>query len=334
MNKSQSFISVVSLVSETMPVLPETMKALEAHLSERYSDYEMVLVVQKSARFAQEKALEAVLSSVPSVRWIQLSADTSSEDAWNAGLENAIGDFIVFFTPGTDSVDLVGKSVELAKKGHDVVIGTSCVDESIPYRIARPLSNWLLRLADYRLPQNATSFRCLSRRAANATMVTGHVHQQLALRIQKTGYPFAKIPYEALSSQKKTFIRGAFAMMRLMVFNSTKPLRLVSVIGFVGAFLALCFSCFSVLMKLFNEGTVSGWASTVLIISIFALTQFIILAFVAEYLARILGEIGNPSGYAVVFEKTSAVMVNQDRINVWEESTVDDVNAVQTARNN
>ena len=52
------------------------------------------------------------------------------------------------------------------------------------------------------------------------------------------------------------------------------------------------------------------------------------------HLARILGEIGNPSGYAVVFEKTSAFMVNQDRINVWEESTVDDVNAVQTARNN
>ena len=108
----------------------------------------------------------------------------------------------------------------------------------------------------------------------------------------------------------------------------------MSVAGFAGAFAALCFSCFSVLMKLFNEGTVSGWASTILIISIFALTQFIILAFVAEYLARLLGEIGNPAGYAVVFEKTSAVMVNQDRINVWEDSTTDDVNEVQTARNN
>ncbi len=334
MEKSQTFVSVVSLVDEATANLPETMKALEAHLAERYSDYEMLLVVQKSARFAQGKNLEAVLSYVPAVRWMQLSTDASTDDAWNAGLENAIGDFIVFFTIGTDPVDLVGKSVELAKEGFDVVIGTSPTKESLAYRLVRPLSDWLLHLTDYRLPQNATDFRCMSRRAANATMKTGHVHQQFALRIQKTGYLFVELPYEAISSRKKTFVQGAFAMLRLMVFNSTTPLRLVSVMGFTGAFVALCFSCFSVLMKLFNEGTVSGWASTILIISVFALTQFIIMAFIAEYLARLLCEMGNPAGYAVVFEKTSAVMVNQDRINVWEDSTTDDVNEVQTARNN
>ena len=334
MEKSQSFVSVVSLVDNSTPQLVATMKTLEAYLSERYSDYEMLLIVQKQARFSQEKNLEAVLASVPSVRWVQLSADASAEDAWNAGLENAIGDFIVFFTPGTDPVDLVGRSVELAKKGHDVVIGTAPTAESLGYRLARPLSDWLLRLADYRLPQNATHFRCLSRRAANATMETGRAHQQLALRIQKTGYPYAEIPYTVLSCRKKTLAQGAYAMLRLLVFNSTTPLRLMSVLGFAGAFAAFGFSCFSVLMKFFNEGTVSGWASTILIISVFALMQFIILAFVAEYLARLLGEMGNPAGYAVVFEKTSAVMVNQDRINVWEDSTTDDVNAVQTARNN
>ncbi len=334
MEKSQSFVSVVSLVDDSTPQLVATMKTLEAYLSERYSDYEMLLIVQKRARFSQEKNLEAVLASVPSVRWIQLSADASAEDAWNAGLENAIGDFIVFFTLGTDPVELVVRSVELAKEGHDVVIGTALTPESWEYQLARPLSDWLLRLADYRLPKNATCFRCLSRRAANATMETGHAHQQLALRIQKTGYPYVELPYTVLSGRKKTLAQGAYAMLRLLVFNSTTPLRLMSVLGFAGAFAAFGFSCFSVLMKFFNEGTVSGWASTILIISVFALMQFVILAFVAEYLARLLGEMGNPAGYAVVFEKTSAVMVNQDRINVWENSTTDDVNAVQTARNN
>lgn len=219
MEKSQSFVSVVSLVDNSTPQLVATMKTLEAYLSERYSDYEMLLIVQKQARFSQEKNLEAVLASVPSVRWIQLSADAPAEDAWNAGLENAIGDFIVFFTPGTDPVELVGRSVELAKKGHDVVIGTAPTAESLGYRLARPLSDWLLRLADYRLPQNATPFRCLSRRAANATMETGHAHQQLALRIQKTGYPYAEIPYTVLSYRKKTFAQGAYAMLRLLVQN-------------------------------------------------------------------------------------------------------------------
>ena len=334
MEKSQSFVSVVCLVNEKTENLFTSVRALEARLSTLFTDYEVVLVVQKSARFAQESNLETVLKVVPSVRWLQLSADASREDAWNAGLENAIGDFIVFFSLEHDPVELVEKAVTLAKEGNDVVIGTSKTEESVAYRLARPLSNWFLKISDYRLPQNATSFRCLSRRAANATMQTGHAHQQLALRIQKTGYPYAELPYEAISPRRKTLIEGAFAMMHLMVFNSTTPLRMMSVVGFMGSFVALCFACYSVLMKFFNEGVVSGWASTILIISIFALTQFVILAFVAEYLARILGEIGNPAGYAVVFEKTSAVMVNQDRINVWEESTTDDVNEVQTARNN
>lgn len=334
MEKSQTFVSVVSLVDESTPELVSSIKKLEAALSERYSDYELLLVVQKRARFAQEKNLEQILANVPSVRWVQLAADTPKEDALNAGLENAIGDFIVFFTLGQDPVYIVSQSVELAKKGHDVVIGISPTKESVPYRLMRPLSDWLLRLVDYRLPKNATSFRCLSRRAANATMETGQAHQQLALRIQKTGYPFIELPYEVSFAKKKTLREGTLAMTRLMVFNSTTPLRLMSIIGFAGSLVACCIACYSVLMKLFVEGTVSGWASTVLINSIFALFQFIILSFISEYLARLLREIGNPSEYAIVFEKTSSIMVNQDRINVWEESTTDDVNEVQTARNN
>ena len=334
MKKSQSFVSVVCLVDDKTQSLLLSLKELEVHLSDRYSDYEILLVVQKRARFSQEHDLEKVLACIPSVRWVQLAADTPKEDALNAGLENAIGDFVIFFTLGQDPVAIVSESVELSKKGNDVIIGTSHTKESIPYRLARPLSDWLLKLVDYRLPRNATSFRCLSRRAANATMETGYAHQQLALRIQKTGYPFAKLPYEVFTAKKKTFREGILAMTRLVVFNSTTPLRLMSIIGFAGSLSACFIACYSVLMKLFVDGTVSGWASTVLIISVFALFQFIILAFISEYLARLLGEIGNPSGYAIVFEKTSSVMVNQDRINVWEESTTDDVNEVQTARNN
>ena len=334
MEKSQSFVSVVSLVDDTTPDLLFTLIDLETHLSKRYSDYEILLIVQKRARFIQKQNLEQILAVIPSVRWIQLAADTPKEDALSAGLENAIGDFIVFFTVGKDPISIVSQSVELSKKGHDVVVGTSHAKESIAYWLMRPISDWLLRFVDYRLPKNATDFRCLSRRAANATMETGYAHQQLALRIQKTGYPFVELPYEVLFAQKKTLGKGVLAMTKLLVFNSTTPLRFMSIIGFAGSFAACCLACYSVLMKLFVEGTVSGWASTVLIISVFALFQFIILAFISEYLARLLGEIGNPSGYAVVFEKTSAVMVNQDRINVWEESTTDDVNEVQTARNN
>ena len=66
----------------------------------------------------------------------------------------------------------------------------------------------------------------------------------------------------------------------------------------------------------------------------FSMLQFVILAFISEYLARLLDELEHKAAYAVVFEKTSKAMINQDRINVWEESTTTDQNYVATARNN
>ena len=62
--------------------------------------------------------------------------------------------------------------------------------------------------------------------------------------------------------------------------------------------------------------------------------QFMILAFISEYMARLLDEQEHKAAYSIVFEKTSKAMINQDRINVWEDSTTNDQNLVATARNN
>ena len=70
----------------------------------------------------------------------------------------------------------------------------------------------------------------------------------------------------------------------------------------------------------------------VLIISFFSLLQFVILMFLSEYVGRILTEIRDRGKYAIVFERNSLTMINQDRINVLEESDSSEVNLVQTGR--
>ena len=57
-----------------------------------------------------------------------------------------------------------------------------------------------------------------------------------------------------------------------------------------------------------------------------------ILAFITEYLGRILLEQSNATGYSIVYEKNSSVMVNLDRINVLENSENTKTNLVQTGR--
>ena len=337
--KSQSFVTVITVVDAARAKDLCKLPALCSYLGSRYSDYEVLVMAKKDAQSSCSKSFDSMLQEVPSIRYLQLSDNVPDDVAFAAGLENAIGDFIVMMRLDCDPLESVGAAVELCKSGNDVVVGTAHVPSTFLYKIVRPLATWLLHCVDYRLPHNATHFRCLSRRAANAVMETGRHYQQLAMQIQNSGYACKDMPYTLLGTGEqsgqpaaKSLYSGLRDTMRLMVFNSVAPLRLVSLLGLAGSAVACLVSLFALLVRLFKDDVAVGWASTVLIISFFSLLQFVILMFLSEYVGRILTEIRDRGKYAIVFERNSLTMINQDRINVLEESENPEVNLVQTGR--
>ena len=276
-NKDESFISVITVINRFTADSLSRLSEIQSSLDLNFSDYEIILVVQKSMQNVLSNKLLQILKDVPCIRYLQLSSDVNSDVIWSAGTENAIGDFIICFDLFNDPVSLIKDSVALCRQGNDVVVGTSKQKHSLMYNIIRPLTGWLLKLIDYHLPA-----------------------------IKKT--------------------------LRLMVFNSTSPLRIMSFLGLAGSSLACIFSFYSIVLNLFRNDVVEGWTSTVFFMSMFASMQFIILSFIAEYLNRILVEHANANGYSIVFEKNSRVMINLDRINVLEQSTSQTDNLVQTGR--
>ena len=337
--KSQSFVSVITVVDFAAKDALCELPKLCSYLGKRYSDYEVLVMVKKDAQTYCSHLFSDMLPKVPSIRYLQLSDNVHDDVAFAAGLENAIGDFIVIMRLDCDPLETIGTAVDLCKSGSDVVVGTAHVPCSLPYRIVRPLVTWLLHSIDYRLPHNATHFRCLSRRAANAVMATGRHYQQLSMQIQKSGYACTPMPYalhetgeKSTKPAAKTLYSGVRETMRLMVFNSAAPLRLVSLLGLGGSAIACLVSLFALLVRLLKDDVAVGWASTVLIMSFFSLLQFVILMFLSEYIGRILVEIRDREQYAIVYERNSLTMINQDRINVLEESESPDVNLVQTGR--
>lgn len=332
--KSQFFVSIVLAIGSDKIENVNRLEELQNYLDERYSDYEILLLVKRNAQPIIQQKIEKILKAIPAIRYLQLTNDVPDDVALAAGLENSIGDFIVLYDPLTDPIDNIAKAIEMCRTGSDVVVGTAKTPSSLMYSLIRPCVNWLLTSIDYRLPKNATSFRCLSRRAANSVMSIGSFHQQFFMRIQKSGYQANELRYDSHATQPKTFAKGFREVMRLMVFNSFAPLRLMSVLGLIGSTLACLISLYAVIVRFVKDDVVSGWASTVLIISLIAVVQFIILSFISEYLVRLLTEHSRHNDYSVVFEKNSSVMVNQDRINVLESSTSNkDINLVQTGRN-
>lgn len=332
-NKDESFVSVVTVINRFTADSLSRLAEIQSELDKNFSDYEIILVVQKSLQNVLSNRIEQILKDIPCVRYLQLSSDVNSDVIWSAGTENAIGDFIICFDLCNDPVSLIKESVEICRKGNDVVVGTTKQNHSLAYQIIRPLSGWLLKLIDYHLPKDATTFRCLSRRALNSVLDTGKFYQQFFMQIQKSGYGQTELQYTSLNNTDKRTVTGAVkSTLRLMVFNSTSPLRIMSFLGLTGSTLACLFSLYSIILNLFKNDVVEGWTSTVFIISLLASMQFVILSFIAEYLNRILVEQANANGYSIVFEKNSQVMINLDRINVLEQSTSQTDNLVQTGR--
>jgi hypothetical protein len=119
---------------------------------------------------------------------------------------------------------------------------------------------------------------------------------------------------------------------RLMVFNPSRPLRQVSVVGTIGSTSALLFAIYGIVVNLINGHVVKGETTTILFLSLLFMLQFIMLAFFGEYLSRLLDDRSEQAAYSVVFEKNSAVMVNQDRVNFLNDATAEESNLVQTGR--
>jgi len=334
--KSNSFISVVLVVDQSLAVLEPVLFKIRDELSAHYSDYEVVIIGKSTGQCFSSRE-EDVLQNIGSIRYIQLSQHVYNDVSWAAGVENAIGDFVVLFNPYTDPASVISDIVSICKSGYDVVIGVASQSRSLTYKVFRPVADSILRLVDYSLPHDATTLRCLSRRAVNAVTSTGRFHHQFAMRIQKTGYPQTVCEYKLLTqsqeTQPKSVFIGAKELMRLIVFNSSRPLRWMSMIGLMGSVISFLFAVYSVLIHFIQGHVVEGWTTTILFISALFIMQFIMMAFFGEYLGRLLDDRSEQSDYSVVFEKNSTVMVNHDRINVFSDALIHEDNLVQTGRN-
>ena len=333
-DKLDCFVSVVSVIQNMGKTIDFYLNDLNRYLEKHFSDYEIVLIDQCS-RDGTVESIEKLLTKIPSIRLIELAYPVYNDVAFSAGLENSIGDFIVIFEPDTDPVDCILKIVKQCRAGSDVVIGVAKQRQSIMYRFIRPWIQFILHKIDYDLPPNSTSLRCLSRRCVNTVTQTGRFHHQFSMRIARSGYPSSSFNYTLQKENKKlrTLKQGFKDATRLLVFNSTTPLRWMSALGLAGSIFSFTIAFFALLIKFFKENVIAGWTSTVMFMSVLFALLFTILAFFGEYLGRLLDDRSEHLDYDVVSEKTSSIMLDENRYNVLSESISNEINAVQTGKN-
>lgn len=331
MTRSDVFVSAVAVVRSYARFLPafvaDTVRALDA----RYSNYELVLV-DNGSRDETPAVVRDLLRRHRCVRYLRLSRRQKPETAVMAGLDAAIGDFVVTLHPEFDPPAEIPALVDRCRAGADVVVGVA------PFAAPPGLVYRTLRWGFYRAARGLLgldpiraggSLRCLSRSAVNAlTRVRrrrrffGQLAAEIGLTAEEHPYRFAprggKVPRVNLR-------RAARAAASMAVNGSPVPLRLVSVLGLVGSGLSFLYSLYVVAVYLTRPDVMPGWTTLSLQVSGLFVLVFVMLTLVGEHLGRLLDEAVDRPLYHVREEQASAVMLaDPARRNVTAAATEDD----------
>ena len=95
----------------------------------------------------------------------------------------------------------------------------------------------------------------------------------------------------------------------LILTTGTKPLRLITLMGFCSLVLAIVIAGYAFYGKFFNNDPVQGWASLLIVVSFFSGATLTSLGVIAEYLAVTMGIVMGKPLYVVATKPTRTAIL-------------------------
>ena len=315
---------VVSLV---IPLFNE--EALVETLSDRVtgaieasgSNFEVVLVDDGSKDSTYLKLLEWQEKD-DRVVIVQLSRNWGHQNAFNAGLDVASGDAVIFMDGDLeDPPEMIGQLIDQWRKGYDVV---STVKRS---RDQRPILRVLTR-AYYKIlgatvdfPTQAQSgmFSLLDRLAADALRNMGERSKSYPNMRSLIGFKTVTLEYDrdprAAGTPKQSSRRLIKDGLNAIFSNTYFPIRVFTLFGL---FFSIVFFLIGIVVVLVRLTGIEFWVfknipgTQLILVSVlgFGALQILFLGVIGEYIARIYDETKGRPSY-IIRQIRRAVVVQQ-----------------------
>jgi dolichol-phosphate mannosyltransferase len=325
---SNLFVSVVCRLHNQAGLVEALVSDVTRVLREHYENYELVLVDDGSIDDTSARIKE-LLRSTDCVRLLRLSRNFGLDVALTAGLESAIGDYVVTLSAESDPPALIPELIDLARRENAAVYGVAKGPRArgALYRAGARIFHWVARrLLELPLQPNATHFRVLSRQAVNAIVEIKDNYRYLRALTPYIGYATRTFAYAEISRSGAPSTTGLLeavdTAIAVVVSNSTRPLRFVSWLALFASGLNATYVGYVFLINLFRRDVAAGWTTLSLQNAGMFFLLFVILAVVAEYVGRILNETRQRPLYYIAEEANSSVLIaGRDRRNVATDST-------------
>jgi glycosyltransferase involved in cell wall biosynthesis len=309
-----------TLVSVIAPLEIETPAVVEAFIEETVAilrgivtHYEVILV-DDGAHDDTVSRVRELLGRHDFVRFLRLSRHFGEETAISAGLDVAIGDYVIVMLPNMDPPALIPEFLEATRDGTDIVYGIRLHRKTEPfwYRAGARLFYWYINsVVDAGIPEDSTQFRCMSRQVVNAITQIRGPDQYLRLLTSYIGFRKQGLPYSPINRTGGAIVRPkreAVHLARVLVMDhTTHPLRVVI---WTGAILSLLNFGRALLLTAAD----GDWGRVQMAGAFLILVAM--LTAIGEYVGGLTMRLRDRPAYYVREEQTSSVLLREERKNV------------------
>lgn len=286
-------ISVVIPVRDEEEILHELVDRLLRVLDAMGKSYEIIFVtdVNRDNTFGVLRQLNEEHASVKAVK---LTNALGQHVAIIAGLELCSGNTVIIMDGDLQDYpeDIPRLNAKL-EEGYDVVFGVKDRknDSFVRNVYSRIFIGLMQKLSDVNLQHTTTIFRIVSRRTVDAILRFSEIQPSLTFIMGLIGFSSATVKVTSgMRKEGKTkynfFRLMDFAISSLISF-STKPIRIIAVMGFCVAALSFTYMCIVLVQSAFFRIEVLGWSTTVFLITFLGGVQLLGMGVIGEYIANI-----------------------------------------------
>ena len=324
MSQFPIFLSLVISTKNDEGTLKKELEDISNSLKTLVDDYDLIIIENASddRTISLLKDLTSP-SGLPNLQVYALTKEVDRDAAAWAGIENALGDFVVVFNPAEDDLSVLPNMLEKAVSGSDVVFASNQLKpkQTIGYQLANGLFNFMYKQFNgIHLAKEAPEYRVLSKRVIN--FIFQHNQPATSYRHLPATAGFVKSYIEYQSEPKKRRTKKLSESIekgiRLMVSTTRAPMRLVTVFSLFGAGANLIYSLYVVSIGLFAENVAPGWISMSLQMSGMFFLISLVLLVLGEYILHMASRSNEGPQYHVGQEFTSANMTRLDKLNLEE----------------
>lgn len=293
---------------EMLPKTLATMLNLRDQLIEKrkINSDSKIYLVDDGSKDNTWNLLAQAANDNPALVAVKLSRNKGHQNALFAGLCTTTEDITVSIDADLqDDPQNIEAMVDEYLKGHDVVYGvrSARTTDTVFKRFTAEGYYHVMKKMGVDLVFNHADFRLLSRRALEALKEYGESNLFLRGIVRELGYPSSVVAYER---QAREAGESKYPLKKMLSFAwkgitafSTAPLRMITVLGLLSGFASFALIAWVLVVRLFTDDAVPGWASVLLPLLFIGSVQLICLGIIGEYLSKIYEEVKRRPKYHI-----------------------------------